>query len=304
MKIILTIILVLSLTTDTYCQNLVFVKDSIMQSYIKSGYADKNFISEGKYDKNKIKQGNWKNYDAFKDVQYISVSGERIKVSGSFLMYSEGKFVDGKQEGSWKFYVLEDKTFKKILNKKMTYKNGDRAGQFKYFFPSGKVSVEGEFTTDNLNGEIKDFYEDGKEYGKTYYSNGLKIGKHVFFHKNGVLAARYNFVDDVLNGLSEDFYSNGNPKSTFTCTKGLENGAYKYYYENGQLWTHREYKNGLLIDIIASFDSQGNPKDKGTLKDGNGTLKLYNKDGKLYCIKTFKDGEAIHTEMLLKENKW
>ena len=53
------------------------------------------------------------------------------------------------------------------------------------------------------------------------------------------------------------------------------------------------YADGKLISIISCFDGNGKQLDKGTLKDGNGTLNLYDIDGNLLEVQNFKDGEFI-----------
>ena len=58
-----------------------FVKDSIMDYYMKSGYASKHFRPNGKYDKNDLRQGEWKDYEVVNDFEYVSVIGKSIYTS-------------------------------------------------------------------------------------------------------------------------------------------------------------------------------------------------------------------------------
>ena len=44
------------------------------------------------------------------------------------------------------------------------------------------------------------------------------------------------------------------------------------------------------MDILTFKDSQGNILDKGTLINGNGTVNVFDKNGKLITV-TFKDGQ-------------
>lgn len=286
----------LSLTINSYCQQLTFVKDSIMNDYMKSGYSDKHFQPKGKEDKNKLRQGWWKDYEVVNDFEYVSINGKPKQIFGLFLLYGEGEFVDGKREGAWKFYVLEDKTFKKILQQEVSFSKGEKNGLFKYFFPSGNIGVEGKYIANKLEGEVKSYYDEGKLYGTRLYINGMKSGRHTYLHPNGKIELEHNFINDSLNGLYQTFYTNGNIQESFSYQAGKENGIYKYFYENGQLWIEKEYKNGLLMKVIGSYDNLGNPRDKGTIKDGNGTVNYYTEDGIIYSIQTFKDGVKIKEE--------
>jgi antitoxin component YwqK of YwqJK toxin-antitoxin module len=293
MRLILTMIMVLGVTINGYTQKMTFVMDSIMKTYMKTGFATKNFRPEGKVDKDKSRQGFWKDYEVMNDFEYIAIDGKPTQIFGHFLIYGEGEFVDGNRNGNWQFYVLEDKTFKKILQQQVSFVKGKKVGSFKYFYPNGNTGIEGKYVDNEMEGEIKSYYEDGKLYGLRLYTNGLRTGKHTYIYPNGKLKLVHNFTNDTLNGLYQTFYSNGNKQEVFTYKMGIEDGIYQYYYENGQLWTEQDYNTGLLINVNSSFDPQGKPRNKGTIKDGNGTLNYYSEDGKIYLIRTFKDGKKI-----------
>ena len=48
--------------------------------------------------------------------------------------------------------------------------------------------------------------------------------------------------------------------------------------------------------MLTNFDKNGNSMEKGTLKDGNGTLFLYDENGKLTTIEYYKNGRRIKKE--------
>jgi hypothetical protein len=129
------------------CQQISFVKDSIMDGYMKSGYADEHFRPEGEKNSSGARHGQWKDYEVLNDFAYVSDEGKPKQVFGKFLVYGEGVFSNGKREGSWKFYTLEDKTFKRILHKEVIYENGVKQGAYVYYFPSGNQGVEGSYCT-------------------------------------------------------------------------------------------------------------------------------------------------------------
>jgi hypothetical protein len=47
------------------------------------------------------------------------------------------------------------------------------------------------------------------------------------------------------------------------------------------------------MNILNCFDGNGKKLDKGTLKDGNGTLNVYDINGNLLEVQNFKDGKYI-----------
>ena len=90
---------------------------------MENGYADKHFFPNGYENKDKVRQGVCKEFNVIKGFTYISVDSKPEQVFGQFLMYGDGRFVDGKMDGKWKFYVIEDKTFKKILQKERDHQH-------------------------------------------------------------------------------------------------------------------------------------------------------------------------------------
>ena len=52
-----------------------------------------------------------------------------------------------------------------------------------------------------------------------------------------------------------------------------------------------EYNNGKPWKAISNFDQKGIRRDAGSLKDGNGTLILYNEDGTVRETLTYRNGE-------------
>ena len=296
MKKILILIIIFNLANKSYSQQMEFVKDSIMDYYMKSGYASKHFRPNGKYDKNDLRQGEWKDYEVVNDFEYVSVNGKPTQIFGYFLLYGEGKFVDGKRVGSWKFYVIEDKTFKRKLQKEVIYKDGKKDGPFKYFYPNGIIGMNGEHNSNEYEGEIKSYYDNGKLYGTRIYRSGLLQGRQVYLHINGKILLEHHFINDTLHGRYQTYYMNGNTEEVFIYNKGKEDGIYQYYYENGQLWIEKEYKNGLLMNVNGSYDSNGNSRDYGSIRNGNGTINYYTEEGRIYNTQTFENGLKVKEE--------
>ena len=114
MKAAIIILFNFALAISALCQNPVLIKDSILANYKQSGLYDELFRDEGTTDKNNTRQGWWKFYSILKDFNCISINGTPKQIQGNYLIYGEGKFINGKKQGTWKFYVIEDKTFKKI----------------------------------------------------------------------------------------------------------------------------------------------------------------------------------------------
>ncbi len=280
----------------TQAQELTLVCDSIMDYYMKSGYADKHFMPKGKEDKNDERQGFWKDYEVSLDITYFLIDSTPTRYKAWYLLYAEGDFKNNKREGEWTFYVIEDKTFKKIKQKTVEYIDGKEIGNYTYFFPDKSIASTG-FSVNGLKERTETaYYEDGSLYGKRPFSKGKRNGLFVHYYRNQVIMEKVEYENDSLHGISLIYYPDGQLKESCKFINGKFDGVYQYYYENGQLWVERIYKNGLIQSVTGSYDMNGNARDKGTLVDGNGTVNFYTLEGKLYLIRTYENGKEVKNE--------
>ncbi len=285
-------------TTGAYSQEQVFLMDSIMSIYMENGYANKHFMPEGKEDENDLRQGFWKDYEVILDYNVSISEGVPKQQFGYYLFYAEGKFVDGKRQGPWKFYVIEDKTFKHFLNKEVSFVNGEMEGVCKHYFPSGKLASTDFRVAGQVEGEAKWYYENGKIKGTTQHKHNLRDGKSVYYYPSGKLHYEIDYVNDSLDGKWTAYYENGKVQETESYVKDAIHGTYKYFYENGQLWIEKEHLYGRLMNVKGSFDQSGNPRDFGTIKNGNGTVKYYTEEGRVYSVHTVENGIVVKEEDL------
>jgi antitoxin component YwqK of YwqJK toxin-antitoxin module len=138
---------------------------------------------------------------------------------------------------------------------------------------------------------VTEFYRDGNLKNKTNYKAGKLDGVVKFFDEDGYLS-------------TEKYYKAGMLESEYNYKFGKLNGPEKIYHSNGQLWTERTLYNGLPWEVVSNFDSLGKPMDPGTLKEGFGTINLYDAKGNLKETKKYKEGlEIITKEQLNSEKK-
>lgn len=263
---------------------------------MENGYANKHFMPKGKTDDHELRQGFWKDYEVIQDYNMQTVKGTPQQEFGYYLLYGEGNFVDGKRQGPWKFYVIQDKTFKKHLHLEVSFTDGKKEGKGTHYFPSGKKASVMNYVADHADGESKWYFEEGQLRGITHYKNDQRDGEFKYYYPGGQLQYEMSYVNDSLEGKWQSFYENGQLQETETYINGKISGIYQYYYSNGQLWIEKEYRNGLLWNIHGSYDQKGGSRDFGTLKDGNGTVKYYTEEGKVYTIQTFENGIKIKAE--------
>lgn len=65
------------------------------------------------------------------------------------------------------------------------------------------------------------------------------------------------------------------------------------YHENGNLWQEIVIQNNKYIEVLCNYDKNGLSQDKGTLKNGNGTIKYYTEKGELATEVEIKNGQIV-----------
>lgn len=80
-----------------------------------------------------------------------------------------------------------------------------------FFYPDGKVRMEGEYKEGVKHGHWISYYNNGNRWSEGYYENGINNGKTATWHENGM---RYY----------EGFFTNGE-----------RSGLWKFWDENGKL---------------------------------------------------------------------
>ena len=153
--------------------------------------------------------------------------------------------------------------------------------------------------------EIQLFYGAKHGYSTFYFDSGEK--RLIELWENG---KRVAFVDQFLpdgtqilkdgNGVYMTFYENGRKSYEAEHSGGKRSGVANWYYENGQLMESAIYKynsddiSGYRWEIISSFHKDGTPRDAGTLKNGNGTWLVYDNNGNVTKVLTYKEGLSVN----------
>lgn len=265
---------------------------------------------------NQLKKGYWVEYSidttsAGREIELHVGDQKRIVTLTANLQKETGNYVNGKREGIWTQYTSrQDKapfywTRYSVANYRSGLKNGEEVfyqvlGQTLLIERQWNNNIEtsGKIYNVNYPYKLKQEYivVGGKQWlRKEYYADGLLktelsdtvlAGQKLrymqeFFQNRNPKATGY-FLGATPTGTWIYFYDDGKPKSiTYYNARGEVDGSYKVFHRNGRLWTERIYEANRLIKVVSSYDQDGNAKDVGTIKDGNGLLYDYDKDGKL-----------------------
>ncbi|MBZ4043938.1 toxin-antitoxin system YwqK family antitoxin [Flavobacterium hibisci] len=117
---------------------------------------------------------------------------------------SEGKVVDKKYEGEWKYYHKASKVIMTLEN----YKNGKLEGKRTVYYPNEKVAEEMTYKNGLKEGVYKKFGQNGIILEQTTYANDQYNGDAVFYDLDGVVASEGKFLNGKKAGIWK-FYVKG-----------------------------------------------------------------------------------------------
>ena len=144
------------------------------------------------------------------------------------MKVSEGKVVDKKFEGEWKYYHFNSP---EIMTLEF-YKNGKLEGIRKVYYRNGVIAEETTYVNGEKNGSYKSYAENGVVLEESIYKNGQYEGKAIF--RNG-----------TNNVVSEGIFKNGKKV-----------GIWKVADKNGELKDVNMNKQGK------KFQKRVKPLDK------------------------------------------
>lgn len=145
-------------------------------------------VETGQYNRNK-KDGMFK----FRDTVRYLIENETVYSNDeetsnykllhkNLLVKEAGRKVNGLKEGVCKFY--DDKG---VLIKEVNYKNGAEYGDYKEFYPNGKIKVQGQYTHTKGLVKVTSFDPDGSEHISKEPSDMIpaKDGEWKYFDHTG-----------------------------------------------------------------------------------------------------------------------
>ena len=181
---------------------------------------------------------------------------------------------NGLKQGKWIEYlnqneksVLKDsaKYYKLLVFKDDKSTERERT----YYYPSGKPAMDGApIKNGKYNGIAKWYYETGKLKEECNYSDGQKNGINKHYYESGKLKTECTISESKGNGILKGFYEDGKVNSEIPMIDGKRNGIAKWYYENGKLSQEKTYTNGKLNGNFKVYDENGSLNFEENFTDG------------------------------------
>jgi antitoxin component YwqK of YwqJK toxin-antitoxin module len=128
------------------------------------------------------------------EVQFFSEKG---------VFESEGKMIGKERIGKWVYY-----TNGKQIVAEEHYENGRLSGEYKIFYPNGKLTETSHFKDGKLHGNSKRYSDAGVLLDDLMYVNGEIHGEAVYYDASGKVRQKGLYENDLKVGVWE-FYTDG-----------------------------------------------------------------------------------------------
>ena len=282
--------------TDTKTDN---TKNGLGKIY----WEDKSLKGQGNVT-NGVKTGKW--------ILYHKGSGEKL---------AEGEYVNDKQQGFWTYYhkngakslegnFLEDQktgewlayypdgnimwkatyVIKEKTESGFTIKAGTIEGIKIWYYPSGKIWKEEQYTNGEQTGRTQEYYENGTPKIIAWYKAGQLDGQCNKWYENGKKQEEGMYSENKKNGNFKFYFDNGQVAATGSFVMEKPEGDWKFYSKEGLLQKDGKYKDGKEFGLwnfymypsrVQRVKIMELPLQGGMVDNTNEKAALYNEKGQL-----------------------
>lgn len=204
-----------------------------------------------------------------------------VTFQDSILINIAGNYKNGKRNGIFTTYAIAQSDHKKKFRLyEQDYADDQLDGQWRIYNLKGTLIGFDSFEKGKPAGISRRYFIDGKriiEESELVRNSPVRLAR--YYGPDNRLQRELSLIDTALNGFCREFYEDGTLMRSAWFRNNLLDGNFKYYYPNGKLWIEQEYKEGKQWTVLGNYTSDGKRRDAGTLKNGNGTVILYNEDG-------------------------
>ncbi len=277
------------------------IDDKLKQGIWKMFYESGDVKETGNYAANK-REGIWKTF--FEDgtlrgeIEYKEDHGRYTEYYHSGKVMAEGPRSGARNVGKWRYYAEDGGT----LQSEGDFVNGKKNGEWKLYFPSGKVSSSGQYKNDEPDGKWTYYFEDGTISSTGEFVEGKRNGYWNTLSKDGKLKSEVTYHSGT--GEYKEYYPSGKLKVKGQIINGKNEGKWQYFFEDGKLEGECEFHEGK--GTYMGYYPSGTLQTKGLIEDDLriGTWELYEEDGKLSgYYKPFYEDKVLANEINSLINK-
>jgi len=254
-------------------------------------FANGRLSHAGNY-KTDLPVGEWLYYDQRGNLIEKRNFNNNGKLEGENTFYANGKkhYTKRFKNDGVIGVVHYDETGKEIGNV------GNSGGTFavKFYFPDGKLHIEGSYLKGHENGAWTYYYHSGKKQSDYQYRDGKLHGVIKEYFKTGETKSIAHYDDGELDGYYQEFYGDNSVKEEGWFQHGQRQQQWISYYPNDSIDTDYYYLNDELDGYLAEYNVDGKRYSKVIYRNGNVLdLEHYNSKGESIYTRQEKGNDIL-----------
>jgi antitoxin component YwqK of YwqJK toxin-antitoxin module len=180
----------------------------------------------------------------------------------------------GRRIGEWKLFYPDGK-----VRAQGKYAYGLREGNWTYFFTNGKTEQSGVYKTDWPTGAWKWYYFNGQLHREEMYRNGKEDGTSIEYDTVGVVINEGEFSAGARNGKWKLTVNDHIEEGQYL--DGERDGLWVWYYGEGNKMFEGEFQSGIPINRHKYWYVNGQVEMTGKYKGGemDGRWDYYDTNG-------------------------
>lgn len=184
----------------------------------------------------------------------------------------------GRKQGYWRKTNEEGK-----LVYEGQFLNNQPFGEFRYFYPSGRLRVKMLFSDSGDTAKTIHYHQHQIVQSEGIYIDQKKDGPWKFYNEAGILVSEENYTHDLKDGQVRSFYANGILLEEQHFSMGVQVGSWKQYHPNGNLKHEIKFENGLMHGIASYYFPDGGLYLSGNYHQGlkNGEWVRFSAEGEI-----------------------
>lgn len=116
-------------------------------------------------------------------------------------------------------------------------------------YATGEVSRRHTLVNGKKEGQMTDYYLDGKLKSERLFDNDIQVGKSTFYYPNGKVQEVQYYEQGQKHGGDTIFYESGAPQMVITFNHGLKDGYLRKWGEDGTLIFEAKYAMEKLVEV-------------------------------------------------------
>lgn len=257
--------------------------EELMKLDVRTDYYPNGVVKVvGTYNKDGIPEGVRREYDDKGKV-------EKAYIFRHGIIIGEGIFTDaGQKEGNWKEFYPDGK-----LKATGSYTKDERKGLWKFYFTTGQLEQVGAYLNGHPDSTWRWFHSNGQLMREEFFYEGLSDGMMTEYNARGKIIIQGDNIEGKREG--KWFYDEGDNRDEGEYVEDMRNGLWQSFYPDGSVSYKGKYIEDLPNGKHTWYWDNGKIKQEGSYVMGrkNGDWKKFDTEGFLVIVISFTNGKEV-----------